>query len=244
MNYFYPTSYNATTGELETSEFNSSDFNSNYGYVQKGDLLRYGNLYAINIWQQINYFSDIFSNTVNGVASSTFVFLADITENVQEAITSLRLILTNVTYSSDSNITNISNTLSSDKITVAENINCNKVVSKSSLCGDLRTSNLRVKSLIVDDVEFGIRDKGVGLFLFLGSTMYPIRNSLLVATVSSNLVLNGRFHLDVGYMFRVYNDTNICVFESRNSSNDFLYDQSINVVGHTIKLYYKGILLI
>lgn len=75
--YSYPKNFNYSTGNVD-GEFNSADFvDTNF------DLLNYASLYGNNYFKGVNYFIDLFAQSVNGVNSSVFPYLANLTSDAQ-----------------------------------------------------------------------------------------------------------------------------------------------------------------
>jgi hypothetical protein len=243
MNSSYPTTFQ--NGKLVTNIFNIGDFKSNYSAVTMADLLDYGNLFAINNWIRPNYFQSIISKTINGVLDSTFQFFKNVTEDIQSAINDFRNRLTKVTYSnSNGSITKIDDTLLTDRLTAKQNINCNKIVSFTSLSSNIITSKIYTDILVVDSIE-SKQPIYTGLYFILFGTTYPIKRTTLMSSLNTgNNVLDGRFHIDSNFRVKITNSNNVCIFDFRNTTSNFMYNNNIilNDVKE-IQLYYNNILL-
>ena len=239
--YFFPLTWNDQTKKLDSKEFNSSDFNYNYGSITKGDLLKYANKTSINIFQQINYFTDLFANSINGVNKDIFAFLINITEDVQGFITYSKKILTNIEYIEEDDITSIKSNLLTERITCNNNINSSKLISLSLVSQNVITNNLKTKNITCDVLHITKPDK-IGVFIYSDNMTYPLKKSNLVSNILSTNILNLTMSIDSGYTLRIYNINKYCIYEYKNDTDDFKYNIPI-ICNDSYKfvLYYKSI---
>jgi hypothetical protein len=242
MNYSYPATF--LNGKLTTDIFNLADFKQNYSAVSLADLQNYGHLFSINNWFRPNYFQAIIVKSLNGILDTTLEFFKNVKEDIQSAINDFRNRLSKITYISNGSITKISDTILTDRLTAEQNINCNKIVSYTSLSSNVITSKIRAKTLIVDSIESN-EPLSPGLYLILFGTTYPVKKTTLLTLLNTgNTVLDGRFHLDANYRIKITNSNNVYIYEFVNTTSNFMYNN--NIVLNDVKeiqLYYNNILL-
>jgi hypothetical protein len=170
---YYPSSYNEETEELETKVFNSSEFEDNYDSATKGNLKDYAHKYQTNLFTSVNYFSDIFVNSINGVSDTVLGYLQNITQDVQqslntlngeistihsdiddvnETITTINTTLTDITYDEENDVTMIQNNLYAETISTNNNL---AVSNNCAISGTLSASTINNQKLITNEIVTG-----------------------------------------------------------------------------------------
>ena len=236
-NSYFPLNYSKEKGEMITTAFNASDFYYNYNYVSFGELINYAKLINTNVFQNFNYFNlGIYTKSVNNVTDIALDFIASLTEDVQNYInltrSQLNIIIGKVTkISYNNNVTNISDTLLTDKITCHNNINSSKVITL-----DMISTNIVCDKIICSSLKI------IGIHLFINNLYYPLRKSQDINNLSLS-PNNCLIHLESHFMIRLYDINNICIFEARNDTEDIIYNISLNMNNaKKINVYNNNIL--
>ena len=97
--------------------FNLNNFYQANDYASKSDLLSYANLYTANFFQYLNTFASglNFSGSINGITSDIFSYIAYIPNIIFE--------LTNFSYDSVNNSTNITRNTYFETNSINTNLN-------------------------------------------------------------------------------------------------------------------------
>ena len=220
MTTFFPLSWNAETQQLNTTEFNSADFNYGYGYIQKGDLLSYANLFKINIFTNINYFNDLFSQSINGVTSEVFDYLKNITSDVGTFMNSVNSKLLYIRTNSTTTI--IDNDLISDRITCNNNINSSKIISFNGIYTNLLSKNINCSTLKCDQIIIKNNDQVIKCFIHVNNRSLPVKNNF-------NINSSFSYSLNSSCTINILDSDDKILYSYHNFENDFYHSGTIDI---------------
>lgn len=251
MNYF-PITWNSGKESIDVS-FNATDFNVNYGTVLKGDLVNYANKYLPNVFQNTNYFTQIYVSGINNVSSNVLTLLETVTDNVQTVLNTLKSKTTNINFDVTDEITNISNTVTIDSLTVKENVNCKnvatmKVLSNKMVCNDMVVTDINSKRVVCGYLKAG-NVSNVGCYMFLeNGRNVPVVKSGVLKTMAPSLTGNefkGELTLMPGYRISFQDNQGQLLYVLNNESSDVLYSVSVelNEIPYKMNIYYESILI-
>jgi nitrate reductase NapAB chaperone NapD len=252
MSNFFPTSWNSETQTIDVS-YNSEDFLENYGSIEKGDLRNYAHKALPNIFLQTNYFVGILVESINGVTKDVLLKLETITDNVQTVLNTLKSKTTNMNYDVNEDITNISDTVTIDSLTVKENVNCKnvatmKVLSNKMVCNDMVVTDINSKRVVCGYLKAG-NVSNVGCYMFLeNGRNVPVVKSGVLKTMAPSLTGNefkGELTLMPGYRISFQDNQGQLLYVLNNESSDVLYSVSVelNEIPYKMNIYYESVLI-
>jgi hypothetical protein len=252
--YYLPTNYDISSGTL-TSSFNPADFHEALNPVSNGDLRNYANLFQTNLFTKSNYFVDIFVSSINALSSDTINYLVNITEPVQDALTYLRFVTTNISYDPDNQITKVEQSLYADRVT-SSTLNCEKmatisVQSQAVTANKIICRTIQAKEIVCDTIK--VRDGyTIGAFIYLNNCRtVPILKSGTVTTAMK--WLRGIDSMDCEItLLPFYKLTfldqvgNLLYVVDNSNSDDVLYSVVLYLprLPYKFALYYRGKIII
>jgi hypothetical protein len=210
-------------GELNPT-FNSNYFNHNGAYATLGDLLNYGNLFNPNNWTDVNTFSAINSQLINGITDTAFSYITYLPNIITE--------LTNISYAENTDFTSInSNTtiisgntqLSEvgiyDNLNVGTNINVNSIVNTNLLNQNITTNNLSCNQIKINNVLFN----DTGCFIYINGLSMPIIKSTLIQNFNIQSITSMYITVKPAYRIDFVDVNNIILFSMTNTSDNYIY---------------------
>jgi hypothetical protein len=134
--------------------FNLNNFYKSNDYASKADLLSYGNLYTAKFFQYLNTFTNEmnFAGAINGITSDIFSYVAYIPKIVFE--------LSNFSYDSSNNSTNITGntffetTSINTNLNVGSSLNVDRILSQEMLSNTIQVNDLSCKTLKLNNRVF------------------------------------------------------------------------------------------
>ena len=203
--------------------FNLNNFYHTNDYASKSDLLNYANLYTSNFFQYLNTFANglFFSGTINGISDVVFSYVAYLPNIIFE--------LSNFSYDSTNNSTNISG--NSYFETTSVNTNCNigsslnvdtilnqKLITNKIQVNDISCTNLNINGQIYYDTI---------CFIYLNNITLPLQKSNLISNFNIQSITSFNFTLKSNYRLDVVDNNDIILFSYTNTSYDYIYYQQI-----------------
>ena len=160
--------------------FNLNNFYHANDYASKADLLSYANLYTANFFQYLNTFTVglNFTGTINGITDEIFSYIAYIPNIIFE--------LTNFSYDSVNNSTNITGntyfetTSINTNLNVGSSLNVDRILSQNILSNTIQVNDLNCKTLKLNNRTF---NEIIG-FLYINSISLPLIKSTLMSEFS------------------------------------------------------------
>lgn len=228
-NYYFPRSWNYNSNTNDSKEFNSSDFNYNYSFVMIGDLLSYANVARINVFSNINYFTDIFVNSINGLSKDVFQYLLNIHQDVQEFMDIESNKTTKLNY--NNGVTSINDNFYVDRLSCPYTINTNKLISDTIVA-----NTIKCKNVIYENNEV------VGIYIYYNNNTIPLKRSNLCTSLG--IGGNFTFTINSNFMIKIVDSSNNCIYQFDNNTDDFIYNKIVNLnLPYKINVYYNYIQL-
>lgn len=202
--------------------YNSSDFTFFNGYVTLKALLDYANLYTSNIFRSENYFTRgiVVLDYINNVSEATFDYLKNVSSDIQQQFESIKYLLTNISYYSYNNSTEIIGNLLSN-FTIFNTIGSNKIntnIFKTNLitANQITTTTLKTNKLICSNIPM--------IYFYNQNVIYPILKSNTLGKLTG-LDNTQPLYITIapGYQVILYNVNKIPLVTVKNTTDDFIY---------------------
>ena len=215
--------------------FNINSFYHSTDYATQSDLLAYGNLYNANFWQYLNTFANgiNFAGRINGISDTVFALVAYLPNIIFE--------LTNVSYDSTNNSTNITGTSYFE--TTSINTNCNigsslnvdTIVNQKMITNTVQANNLNCFNLNVNGQPYN----QIIAFIYLNNISIPLQKSNLLSNFNIGTINSFYFTLTNSYRIDIVDVNDIILYSYTNTNNDFVYYQQLpfNASMYKINLY-------
>jgi len=203
--------------------FNLNNFYKSNDYVSKSDLLSYANLYTANFFQYLNTFTNglNFAGAINGITSDIFSYIAYIPNIIFE--------LTNFSYDSVNNSTNITggswfeNSSIEKNLNIGNQLNVTNILTQEMLSNIIQVNDLNCKTLKLNNRMF---NEIIG-FLYINSISLPLQKSNLINNFNISPINTMYFTIKNGYRIDIVDVNNNILFSFVNTSEDFIYYQQI-----------------
>jgi hypothetical protein len=214
------------TNQYISPIFNLNNFYKSNDYASKADLLSYANLYTANFFQYLNTFTNglNFAGAINGITSDIFSYIAYIPNIIFE--------LTNFSYDSVNNSTNITantyfETTSINKnLNVGSSLNVDRILSQEMLSNTIQVNDFSCKTLKLNNRMF---NEIIG-FLYINSISLPLQKSNLINNFNISPINTMYFSIKNGYRIDIVDVNNNILFSFVNTSDDFIYYQQIRFI--------------
>jgi hypothetical protein len=203
--------------------FNLNNFYSPNDYASKADLLSYANLYTANFFQYLNTFASglNFTGTINGITDEIFSYIAYIPNIIFE--------LTNFSYDSVNNSTNITGntffetTSINTNLNIGSSLNVDRILSQNILSNTIQVNDLNCRNLKLNNRTFN----EVVAYFYINSVSLPLIKSNLISNFNIQSITSLYFTLKNGYRIDIVDVNNNILFSYVNTSSDFIYNQQI-----------------
>lgn len=210
--------------------FNPNFFNwySNE-YATLGDLMKYAKLAGTNFFTGFNNFTNVhIDQTINDISANYIQYIQYIPNIMYE--------ITNINYDEGSETTAIIGNTALEKV-CGESLAITKIVNDTIITQNIKTNTLRSKNVVCDTLETKYTSHAC-----VWIDNFPLNKSILRSSIPANNVC--KMHVMNHYTVRLYNSLNVCLFEYKNSSEDFTYNININLGEITrINIYHNDFLL-
>jgi len=208
--------------------FNPKDYNSGYGYATLADLLDYANLYRVNIFYSVNYFTNglQFQGQINNVSESVFNYLSNVSSDIQNQFNNIYLKLTNYIYHSDTDTQTILTNLDCPNIAVND-LESNNIINYSITSNIIKTNNLFVDSLKCNNFQ---SNSIVNIYFLNNNALFPVLKSGLMSKFTGFDNTKPLYvTIAPNYKIIFYNSLKVPQVVITNNTNDFIYYQSVNI---------------
>ncbi len=220
------------TNQYISPIFNLNNFYKSNDYASKSDLLSYANLYTANFFQYLNTFTNglNFAGAINGITSDIFSYIAYIPNIIFE--------LTNFSYDSVNNSTNITantyfeTTSINTNLNVGSSLNVDRILSQEMLSNTIQVNDFSCKTLKLNNRMF---NEIIG-FLYINSISLPLQKSNLINNFNISPINTMYFSIKNGYRIDIVDVNNNILFSFVNTSDDFIYYQQIPYNSNMIKI--------
>ena len=151
--------------------FNLNNFYHANDYASKADLLSYANLYTANFFQYLN----TFASGLNGISDEIFSYITYIPNIIFE--------LTNFSYDSVNNSTNITgntyfeNSSINTNLNVGSSLNVDRILSQEMLSNTIQVNELNCRNLKLNNRVFN----EVVAYFYINSVSLPLIKSNLIS---------------------------------------------------------------
>jgi hypothetical protein len=212
--------------------FNLNNFYHSNEYALKSDLLSYANLYNANFFQYLNTFANglNFFGSINGIAKNVFDLVAYLPNIIFE--------LTNFSYDSVNNSTNITGNTYFEtssintNLNIGSSLNVDTILSQKMISNTIQVNDLSCKTLKLNNNTF---NEIIG-FLYINSISLPLQKSNLISNFNIIPINTMYFSIKNGYRIDIVNVNNNILFSFVNTSDDFIYYQQIPYNSSMIKI--------
>ena len=215
--------------------FNLNNFYHANDYASKADLLSYANLYTANFFQYLNTFASglNFAGSINGIIDEIFSYIAYVPNIIFE--------LTNFSYDSVNNSTNITGntyfetTSINTNLNVGSSLNVDRILSQEMLSNTIQVNDLNCRNLKLNNRTFN----EVVAYFYINSVSLPLIKSNLISNFNIQSITSLYFTLKNGYRIDIVDVNNNILFSYVNTSSDFIYYQQIpyNASMYKINIY-------
>jgi len=162
-----------------------------------------------------------FAGAINGITSDIFSYITYIPNSIFE--------LTNFSYDSVNNSTNITgNTFFetssiNTNLNVGSSLNVDRILSQEMLSNTIQVNDLSCKTLKLNNRVF---NEIIG-FLYINSISLPLQKSNLISNFNITPINIMNFTIKNGYRIDIVDVNKNILFSFVNTSNDFIYYQQI-----------------
>ena len=215
--------------------FNLNNFYHANDYASKADLLSYANLYTANFFQYLNTFTVglNFTGTINGITDEIFSYIAYLPNIIYE--------LTNFSYDSVNNSTNITGntffetTSINTNLNVGSSLNVDRILSQNMLSNTIQVNDLNCRNLKLNNRTFN----EVVAYFYINSVSLPLIKSTLMSEFSGITIYTLHFTIMQGYRLDCIDVNNNILFSYTNTTENFIYYKLIpyNASIYKINLY-------
>ena len=215
--------------------FNLNNFYHANDYASKADLLNYSNLYTANFFQYLTTFGSglNFAGSINGITSDLFSYIAYIPNIIID--------LTNFSYDSVNNSTNITggswfeNSSIEKNLNIGNQLNVTNILSHNLTANIIQVNKINTKNLKINNRVF---NEIIGV-LYINSISLPLQKSNLISNFNIQSITQLYFTLKNGYRLDLVYVNDQILYSYTNTSSDFIYYQQIpyNTSMYKINLY-------
>jgi hypothetical protein len=215
--------------------FNLNNFYSAFDYASKADLLSYAHLYTSNVFKYITTFANglNFTGSINGISDTVFGLVAYLPNIIFE--------LSNVSYDSVNNSTNITggswfeNSSINTNLNVGSSLNVDRILSQEMLSNTIQVNDLSCRNLKLNNRTFN----EVVIYVYINSVSLPLIKSNLIINFNIQSITSLYFTLKNGYRLDLVDINDQILFSYTNTSSDFIYYQQIpyNTSMYKINIY-------
>ena len=199
--------------------FNLNNFYKSNDYASKSDLLSYANLYTANFFQYLNTFTVglNFAGTINGISDEIFSYVAYIPNIIFE--------LTNFSYDSVNNSTNITGntffetTSINTNCNIGSSLNVDSILSQKMLSNTIQVNDLNCRNLKLNNRTFN----EVVAYFYINSTSLPLIKSTLMSEFSGITIYTLHFTIMSNYRLDCIDVNNNILFSYTNATDNFIY---------------------
>ena len=212
--------------------FNLNYFYHVYDYATKADLLSYANLYNANYFQYLNTFANglNFNGSLNGISSEIFSYVAYIPNIITE--------LTNFSYDSVNNSTNIIGnsyfeTASIEtNLNIGSSLNVDTLLNQKMIANTIQTNEINCLYLKINNQTY----TEIICYIYLNGITLPLQKSNLISNFNIQSITTFYFTLKNGNRLDIVDANDIILYSYTNTMDDFVYYQCINYNSNMIKV--------
>ena len=212
--------------------FNLNYFYHVYDYATKADLLSYANLYNSNYFQYLNTFANglNFNGMINGISEEIFSYVAYIPNIITE--------LTNFSYDSVNNSTNIignvyfEQTSIETNLNIGSSLNVNTILNQKMIANDINANSLNVKCLVLNNQIY----YEAVCYIYLNGITLPLQKSNLISNFNIPSITTFYFTLKNGNRLDIVDANDIILYSFTNNNEDFVYYQQITYNSNMLKV--------
>jgi hypothetical protein len=215
--------------------FNLNNFYKSNDYASKSDLLSYANLYTANFFQYLNTFTNglNFYGSINNISSDIFSYIAYIPNIIYE--------LTNFSYDSVNNSTNITgntyfeNSSINTNLNVGSNLNVTNILSHNLTTNIIQVNEINTRNLKLNNRTFN----EVVAYFYINSVSLPLIKSTLMSEFNGITIYTLHFTIMSNYRLDCIDVNNVILFSYTNTTENFIYFKQIpyNASIYKINLY-------
>ena len=197
--------------------FNLNNFSKSN--ESKADLLSYANLCTANFFQYLNTFTNglNFAGAINNISSEIFSYIQYLPNIIFE--------LTNFSYDSINNSTNITGntffetTSINTNLNVGSSLNVDRILSQEMLSNTIQVNDLNCRNLKLNNRTFN----EVVAYFYINSVSLPLIKSTLMSEFGSITLYTLHFSIMQGYRLDCIDVNNVILFSYTNTTDNFIY---------------------
>jgi hypothetical protein len=214
--------------------FNLNNFYHANDYASKADLFNYANLYNANFFQYLNTFASglNFAGAIIGISDLVFSYVTYLPNIIFE--------LSNFSYGSSNNSTNITantffeTTSINTNLNVGSSLNADTILSKKMLSNTIQVNDLSCMRINING-QFYYETVG---FLYINGISLPLQKSnVIISNFNIQPLTTIYFTLKNGYRIDIVDVNDVILFSYANISSDFIYYQQIPYNSNMINQY-------
>jgi len=212
--------------------FNLNNFYHANDYASKADLLAYANLYTANVFQYLNTFASglNFAGSINGISDTIFSYVAYLPNVIFE--------LSNFSYDSANNSTNISGnsyfetSSINTNLNVGSSLNVDTILSQKMISNTIQVNDLNCMKININGQTY----TELICFIYINGISLPLQKSNLISSFNISPITSFYFTLKNNYRLDVLDANDIILYSYTNTSSDFIYYQQIPYNVNMIKI--------
>ena len=212
--------------------FNLNNFYHANDYASKADLLNYANLYTANFFQYLNTFANglNFAGNINGISDVVFSYVAYLPNIIFE--------LTNFSYDSVNNSTNITGnsyfetSSINTNLNVGSSLNVDTILSQKMLSNTIQVNNMSCMRLNINGQIYC----DTICFIYLNNITLPVQKSNLISNFNIKSITSFYFILKNNYRLDLVDVNDNILFSYTNTTSDYKYFQQIPYNLNMIKI--------
>ena len=212
--------------------FNLNNFYHANDYASKADLLNYANLYTANFFQYLNTFANglNFAGSINGISDVVFSYVAYLPNIIFE--------LSNFSYDSVNNSTNITgaswfeNSSIEKNLNIGSNLNVTNILTQKMLSNTIQVNNMSCMRLNINGQIYC----DTICFIYLNNITLPVQKSNLISNFNIESITSFYFTLKNNYRLDLVDVNDNILFSYTNTTSDYKYFQQIPYNSNMIKI--------
>ena len=212
--------------------FNLNNFYHANDYASKADLLNYANLYTANFFQYLNTFANglNFAGSINGISDVVFSYVAYLPNIIFE--------LSNFSYDSVNNSTNITgaswfeNSSIEKNLNIGSNLNVTNILTQKMLSNTIQVNNMSCMRLNINGQIYC----DTICFIYLNNITLPVQKSNLISNFNIESITSFYFTLKNSYRLDIVDVNDNILFSYTNTTSDYKYFQQIPYNSNMIKI--------
>ena len=212
--------------------FNLNNFYHANDYASKADLLNYANLYTANFFQYLNTFANglNFAGSINGISDVVFSYVAYLPNIIFE--------LSNFSYDSVNNSTNITGNSYFERssintnLNVGSSLNVDTILSQKMLSNTIQVNNMSCMRLNINGQIYC----DTICFIYLNNITLPVQKSNLISNFNIQSITSFYFTLKNNYRLDLVDVNDNILFSYTNTTSDYKYFQQIPYNSNMIKI--------